>query len=170
MSSARAYRPVAYERPREPVLVEWLLRVTIGLALFAGFLALGRATAPAPSSEATPPARVVASRAAAVVPRALSGTAPLEHAFAERAAAEREEATRAAAAARARQRAAQLTARGRTAGANSGTPATSLTGAPTATQPAQPSAPLTQSAAPPPQPVQRHSGSNGSGGSFESSG
>jgi hypothetical protein len=161
MSSARAYRPVAYERPREPVLVEWLLRVTIGLALFAGFLALGRATAPAPSSEATPPARVVASRAAAVVPRALSGTAPLEHAFAERAAAEREEATRAAAAARARQRAAQLSARGRTAGANSGTPAT---------QPAQPSAPLTQSAAPPPQPVQRHSGSNGSGGSFESSG
>jgi hypothetical protein len=170
MNSARAYPPVAYERPRDPLVVEWLVRVTIGLALFAGFFALGRITAPASSSEAALPARVAVSPSAAVVPRHLSGAFPLERAFQERAAAEREELAQAAAAARARQQAARRTAGARAASANPLAAGPSLTQAPAAQQPSQASAPVTQQAAPPPQPVQRHSGSSGSGGSFESSG
>jgi len=164
MSRARVYSPVAYERRRDPRLAEWLVRLPVGLALFAGFFALGRATAPAPSSEAALPVRVAASPAAAVVPRQLSGAFPLERAFQERAAVEREQLAQAATAARARRQAARRTAVGHAASANPGAAAPSLTQV-------QASAPVTQQgAALPPQPVVRHSGSSGSGGSFESSG
>jgi len=171
VSSVRGYRPLA-ARARDPVIAERALRACLALALFAGFFALGRSTAPTGGGEAAPSVAVSPVRSVAPIPLRLSEGPPLEHALTERATLEHAELARAlAAAARARKahRASSGT-RGAFAATRENTvvPTEPPVTAPAA-QPAPVTAPATQR--PPAAPKRpSSSGSAGPGSSFDTSG
>ena len=177
VSIAPAYRPAAEERPRDPVLAEWALRGAIALALFAGFFAFGKSTAPAGEGGPTPTVAVSASTPVPGAALGLAGSPPLERAVAERARLERAEVERAEAAARAKRKTRRPAASGSAfaraegasvAGAVEGATIGSAKSSPVTTPAASAPRKSTSPASLPRRPSS--SSSSGAGTSFDSSG
>jgi hypothetical protein len=82
MSAARPYGRVARERSHPRIDSEWIRRAVIALAVFLGFLALGRVSATTHGTgEATAPAALAGAPHDALTPSRLAGEPPLEQLF-----------------------------------------------------------------------------------------
>jgi hypothetical protein len=83
MSAEPAYGRAARDRARLPIDPQWTTRIAIALAVFLGFLALGRVSVTTRGAgEATAPSAIVGSPPDTLTPARLAGDPPLEHLFA----------------------------------------------------------------------------------------
>jgi hypothetical protein len=83
MSAEPAYGRAVRDRARLPIDPQWTSRIAIALAVFLGFVALGRVSVTTRGAgEATAPAAIVGSPRDALTPARLAGDPPLEHLFA----------------------------------------------------------------------------------------